>query len=144
MKLIDLFIMRSNGEELPKHICINNESYHYDMHLCGSTKCFDYMDEDRDYLFVDYKWQNMLDNEIDIIREKETNDSVDAIKYYVENKIDDLKEIEVQDKTDYDHYYLVKDYETKYRLRKVDTEIISVINNLIKHVENLDNKEKDI
>lgn len=66
MKIIDLLIKISNGEEVPNKIRVFNTNFNFD----GRTNT--YINEDGEDLFSDmYNWLNALNIKVEIIEEKE-------------------------------------------------------------------------
>lgn len=102
MKIIDLLIKISNGEEVPNKIRVFNTNFNFD----GRTNT--YINEDGEDLFSDmYNWFNALNIKVETIEEKEIK------KFHYNNLI--------WDKQARDLDYMFKD--------KID-ELIDVINEM--------------
>ena len=73
MKVIDLINDYSNGKELPEKIKVHGTEFTYDCYLCYKSQAFDR----EQYLFTEnYMWADWLNDEIEIIEEKEETKSI--------------------------------------------------------------------
>ena len=63
IRIIDLLNKIANGETPPKRFLWKDEVFTY------SEEKIDYVDGEGDWLFLDYTWQEMLNDEVEIIED---------------------------------------------------------------------------
>ena len=80
MKVIDILIMRSKNEDMPKEIIVKGKFHHYEF---KKENDINYIDNEGDYLFSrEYNWFNMLNYDIEIIEEpKEELEELEEMEY---------------------------------------------------------------
>ena len=82
MKIIDLLNKIANGEEVPEKIIVNGIYFKYDGELTYTNK--DFFSKET-YLFSDdYDWGRWINDEVEIIEEKETKPSEEEIEAFKE------------------------------------------------------------
>ena len=71
MKIIDLLVKISKGEEVPKKFKDNYHTYELIKYPCCGVELTNYKDEDGDYLFgCEYELMLLLNDEVEIIEEE--------------------------------------------------------------------------